>query len=102
MVCLSLVTIGAYGFAITHYSIGVDDPATFRYLDSYGASSMIDQGRLLHLLLDKLTGYVDFTPFLGEFIAVLLFFASALLWCTLLAALCQRKKASTAALTVFS
>lgn len=102
MVCLSLVTIGAYGFAITHYSIGVDDPATFRYLDSYGASSMIDQGRLLHLLLDKLTGYVDFTPFLGEFIAVLLFFASALLWCTLLAALCQRKKASTAALTVFA
>lgn len=102
MVCLSLVTAGAYGFAITHYSIGVDDPAAFRYVHSYGASSLVDQGRLLHLLLDKLTGYVEFTPFLGEFVAVLLFFASALLWCTLLAAVCQKKKASTAALTVFA
>ena len=63
MVCLSLVTAGAYGFAITHYSIGVDDPAAFRYVHSYGASSLVDQGRLLHLLLDKLTGYVEFTPF---------------------------------------
>ena len=76
----SLITaIACFGFTITSFSIGVDDPMREYYLYSNGWGSMIQQGRLLHVVFNALTGLVDFIPFLNDFIAVCLFLLSALL-----------------------
>lgn len=75
------VAVLSYGFAITHYSIGVDDPAAWHYLHTDGELSMIQQGRLAHVLLEWLTGVVEFIPFFHDFLGVALFVASALALC---------------------
>ena len=40
--CAVFVTILCYGFAITHYSIGVDDVARNYYFYSDGSGSMLN------------------------------------------------------------
>ena len=61
------VTVLCFGFAITHQSIGVDDVARNFYLYNDNSWNMIRQGRLLHVLLNSLTGAIDFIPFFTEF-----------------------------------
>ena len=52
----SLITaIACFGFTITSFSIGVDDPMREYYLYSNGWGSMIQQGRLLHVVFNALT-----------------------------------------------
>jgi hypothetical protein len=79
---LILVTIAAFGFEVTHFSLGHDDFGVNQYLNfessSYG--NMLQQGRLTHLILYYLTGLVDVVPFLNNFLsAALLAFSSLLL-----------------------
>lgn len=52
-----ITTIVSYGFAITNFCIGVDDPMRLHHLYSDGSGSMIQQGRLL------LRGYFLFLLF---------------------------------------
>ncbi len=77
------VAVLSYGFAITNFSMGVDDPAAHHYLYTDGWGSMIQQGRLLHLLLNGLTGLIRFIPFFNDFLAVTLFVFSAWVLCAL-------------------
>ena len=95
-----LVTALCFGFTITHFSIGVDDVARQHYLYSTGSSSMIQQSRLLHHVINGLTGVVDWIPFFTEFVGAGLFCVSALLFCALLQTVCGGTL-STAALTAF-
>ena len=95
-----LVTALCFGFTITHFSIGVDDVARQHYLYSNGSGSMIQQGRLLHLVINGLTGIVDWIPFFTEFVGAGLFCVSALLFCSLLQTVCEGTL-STVALTAF-
>lgn len=78
-----ITTVLCFGFTITSYSIGVDDPIRTHYLFSEGSGSMIQQGRLLHIVFNYLTGFVDFIPFFNDFIGAALFFLSALLFAAL-------------------
>ena len=84
LVLVILTTVLCFGFTICNYSIGVDDPARNHYLYSSLVGSMIQQGRLLHVLVNGLTGIVDFIPFLNDFLGAALFGFSALLFCALL------------------
>ena len=56
------VTVLCFGFAITHQSIGVDDVARNFYLYNDSSWNMIRQGRLLHVLLNSLTGAIALHP----------------------------------------
>lgn len=94
-----LITIMAYGFAITNFSMGVDDPASFHYLYTNGWGSMIQQGRLMHIVLNWLTGLVEFIPFLNDFIGVALFWASALMFCFMFQYITEKHFSSTACLS---
>lgn len=79
-----LVTVLAFGVTVTNFSIGVDDPAVYHYLHSKGYGNMIQQGRLSHVIFDKLTGgRLTFIPFLNDFIGAALFGFSALVFCGL-------------------
>ena len=95
------VTVLCFGFAITHQSIGVDDVARNFYLYNDSSWNMIRQGRLLHVLLNSLTGAIDFIPFFTEFVGASLYCLSALLFCTLLQTVCEGKL-STLALIAFT
>lgn len=80
----SLITaILCFGFTICNYSIGVDDPARNHYLYSTLPATMIQQGRILHVLVNFLTGTVDFIPFFNDFLGAGLFWLSSLLFCGL-------------------
>lgn len=99
--CAVFVTVLCYGFAITHYSIGVDDVARNYYFYSDGAGNMLHQGRLLHLLLNALTHAIDWIPFFTEFVGASLFCLSALLFCGLFQTVCDGKL-SVASLAAFT
>ncbi len=72
-----------FGFTVTNFSIGVDDPARNYYLYSKDWGSMIQQGRLMHVVFNALTGTVEFIPFFTEFLGAVLYCGSSLLFCAL-------------------
>lgn len=78
-----LIAVLSYGFAVTHFSIGIDDTAAAHYVHSIEKGSLIQQGRLLPIVIDYLTGLIDFIPFLNDFIGAALFWLSSLVFCYL-------------------
>ena len=89
--CAVLTTVLSFGFAVCNYSIGVDDTARNHYLYSTLPGSMIQQGRLLHVLVNLLFGTVDFIPFYNDILGAGLFCLSALLFCVLFRYVTDRK-----------
>lgn len=81
VLCVLFTAILCFGFPITNFSIGVDDSAGNYYLYGSAQGTMIQQGRLLHVLLSRLTGAIEFLPFFTDFMGAALFSASALLYC---------------------
>lgn len=81
--CLILTAILSFGFAVTHFSVGIDDMASAYYLSTDNLGNMVQQGRLLHVALNTLTRSIEFLPFFMDFVGVFLFTASALLYCAL-------------------
>lgn len=75
-----ITTILGFGFTITNFSIGIDDPAAIHYFHTTGSGNMIQQGRLFQVLYDKLTGAEQFIPFFNDFVAAVLFMFSALMF----------------------
>lgn len=98
---LLFVAVLCFGFPITHYSIGLDDPAREYYLYSSSNGNMIQQGRLLHVVLNLLTGSIDFIPFYNEFLGTALLTLSALLYCGVFQ-LVSGQSLSTPSLIAFS
>lgn len=76
-----LTAVLAYGFTIVNFSIGVDDPAATYYLHSNEFGSMIQQGRLSHVAIEALTGFVTIIPFFNNFLGVSLFVISSWILC---------------------
>lgn len=76
-----ITALCSYGFYITHPSIGVDDPSIIRYyVDGYAPVV----GRYTLYLLNHIIRLTDFSPFILEFINVLLLLLSAIIWMTLI------------------
>lgn len=77
IISIIVISILAYGFYITNYSIGVDDFSQDRYVTG---TYLLSQGRWGNVLLARIFNIVEFTPFWTEFVAViLLIFMSILL-----------------------
>ena len=91
MVFVLLTTALCFGFTITNYSIGVDDIAREYYLYSNKIGNMIQQGRILHVVFNWLTGTVDFIPYFNDFVGAVLYALSALLYCALFQYITDRK-----------
>ena len=88
------VTVLSFGFSFSNFSIGIDDPAYYYYLHTNNCGNMIQQGRLCHVLLNKLSGAGDFIPFFNEFLAAALYGLSGLLFCTLFQMVSKEKLTS--------
>ena len=88
VVIVGIAAFGAYGFAVTHPSVGVDDTAVSLYfedgLNSYwGRWSLFVINRVFHIHIG------DFAPWLVEMISVLILMLSVTLWCILWQRICE-------------
>ncbi len=100
--CFSIlfVTVLCFGFTITNYSIGIDDPCANHYLYSDEWGSMIQQGRLIHVLYNAVTHSLEFLPFFNDFLGVSLYALSAILFSALFSYITQ-SKLSVQCLSIF-
>lgn len=78
VICTILTAMLSYGFAICQPMVGVDDSAIGRYF-SEGIGPIM--GRFGYYLLGKICPVTDYTPFVTDFIGVLLLMLGATLWC---------------------
>ena len=74
-----IVCILAYGYAITHVSIGMDDTCLDRYYGSFFSENMASAGRWGSYILYKILGITNFTPFWLEFLTVLVIMSTCVL-----------------------
>ena len=81
MVSLILAAIVGYGYEITHTTMGIDDVCIEAYFED-GLGVAI--GRWPFFLLNKIFHVTEYTPFLLDFIAVLLLMLAAILWSALI------------------
>ncbi|MCM1326009.1 MAG: glucosyltransferase domain-containing protein [Bacteroidales bacterium] len=78
---LCLTALCSYGFAVTGYSIGIDDTAVGLYLED---GLTVVRGRWTIFLINKLFHMSDFTPFMMELAGVLLLMLGVTLFAVLL------------------
>lgn len=71
----------AYGFKVTHVSVGIDTTAVSLYYDE-GLNPLM--GRWTLYLINKVFHLSDFTPWMTDIVGVLLLIFTALIWCVLL------------------
>ena len=80
VILVTLTAILSYGFAITHYAIGIDDTAVELYLED---GLEVVMGRWTVFLVNKLFHLSQFAPFMLELVGVLLFLLGITLFCIL-------------------
>ncbi|MGN0167566.1 MAG: glucosyltransferase domain-containing protein [Acetatifactor sp.] len=83
---LLLTALLSYGFAVTHYSIGMDDTAIPLYFEE-GLAPYV--GRWTLFIINKVLPIGDFAPWLVELLSVLILMLSATLWCVLWKRICE-------------
>lgn len=86
IVIIGVVAICAYGFAITHYSVGMDDTAIPLYFEE-GLAPFV--GRWSLFVINKVFPIGDFFPWMTELLSVLILMLSATLWCLLWKRVCE-------------
>lgn len=86
MAGLTLTAVCAYGYAITHYAIGMDDTAIPLYFEE-GLAPYV--GRWSLFVLNKIFHFTDFAPWIVELISVLLLMLAVTLWCILWKRICE-------------
>lgn len=79
---LLLFTVMGYGFSMMNRTISIDDLRFSYYNDPHQAG--IAGGRWGNLVLQKLLGIVDLSPFAAKFIGVLFLVGSGIVLCTIL------------------
>ena len=98
IICVTLTAVLSYGFAVCQPMIGVDDSAIGRYFeDGMGATI----GRFGFYLLNKICPVTGFTPFITDFVGVLLLILGSILWCQVFEKAMGRKL-SVLTTTIFS
>lgn len=86
VIIVGLATACAYGFAVTHYSIGMDDTAIPLYFEE-GLAPFV--GRWTLFVINKVIPVGDFAPWLVELLSVLILMVSVTLWCVLWRRICE-------------
>lgn len=77
---LSLAAVCAYGFMVTHSTVGIDD-TPYDYYFEEGLAAIV--GRWVMYLLNKVVHVADFAPFLTDFAGVLILMAAVTVWAVL-------------------
>ena len=80
MLLLGLIALSAYGYFVTHPTIGIDD-TLYEYYFEEGLVAVV--GRWCLFLLNKVVDIGQFTPFLPDLAAVLLLMLAAVVWSSL-------------------
>lgn len=88
MTVLSLTAVCSYGFLVTHQTVGIDD-TPYTYYFEEGLNAIV--GRWFLYLANKVFHVADFSPFITDFAGVLILMAAAVVWCSLLRAVCRDK-----------
>ena len=87
-----------YGYVLTHGTCGIDDISIDLYFEN-GIGVAI--GRWPYYLINKIIPIAEYTPFIGDFITVLLYMISAITACVLLRML-VKEEAPVWAYLIFS
>lgn len=95
---LVLAAVLGYGYVLTHGTCGIDDISIDLYFE-FGIGVAI--GRWPYYLINKIIPIAEYTPFIGDFITVLLLMFSAVTLCVLFRML-SREDVSIWAYVVFS
>ena len=86
-----------YGLALTNPSISTDDTAASLYFEG---GELLAQGRFFPVIINKILGGMNFTPFWLEFIAIILIITAGLLYLCLFKKV-TKNKLSKVAYTLF-
>lgn len=81
MVMLVLATAAGYGYVLTHGTCGIDDVSIDLYFEG-GIGVAI--GRWPYFLINKIIPIAKYTPFIGDFITIIVMMLAAIVWCVLL------------------
>ena len=81
MLFLVLAAVAGYGYVLTHGTCGIDDISIDLYFD-VGIGVAI--GRWPYYLINKIIPIAQYTPFIGDFMTVILLMISAVVWCALM------------------
>lgn len=76
------------GYVLTHGTCGIDDNSIDLYFEK-GMGAAI--GRWSYYLINKVVPIANYTPFIGDFITLLLLMLAAAAWCILLRMLIARE-----------
>lgn len=87
-VALCVIALAGYGYVFTHGTCGIDDISIDLYFEK-GIGAAI--GRWPYYLINKVLPIAEYTPFIGDFITVLLLLLSVVIWCALLHSLIPEK-----------
>ena len=77
---LFITTVGCYGFAITHESIGVDDTLVDIYVQD---GLTVVMGRWTMFLVNKFFHFGEYIPFITEFAGAIMLLTAVVLFCVL-------------------
>lgn len=88
MVGLALIAVCAYGYAVTHYAVGMDDTAIPMYYEE-GMAPYV--GRWSLFVLNKIFHFTAYAPWIVELLSVLLLMLAVTLWCVLWRRICGPK-----------
>lgn len=83
---LSIVTLCAYGYAVTHQAIGMDDTVIPLYFEE-GLAPYV--GRWSLFVINKIFHIADFIPWMTELVSVMILMLSVTLWCILWKRICE-------------
>lgn len=78
---LALTAVCAYGFMVTHSTVGIDD-TPYDYYFEEGLAAIV--GRWVMFLLNKVVYVADFAPFVTDFAGVLILMVAVTVWAVLL------------------
>ncbi len=77
---LALAAAAAYGFMVTHQTVGIDD-TPYAYYFEEGLAAIV--GRWVLFLANKVLHFAEFAPFLTDLAGVLLLMAAVTVWTVL-------------------
>lgn len=83
---LTLIAVCAYGYAVTHYAIGMDDTVIPLY---FGEGLAPYVGRWSLFVINRIFHIADFVPWMVELVSVLILMLSVTLWCVLWKRICE-------------
>ena len=88
LLSLSLTAVFAYGFMVTHHTVGIDD-TSYAYYFQEGLSAIV--GRWVLYLLNKNFFIGEFTPLATDLAGVLILMAAVTVWASLFRCVLREK-----------